>query len=145
MTTWTLVSDAILTGAAKHFRDTKPTHPPVKCKRRYLLGADPESRAGDSRLRGCSRFLLCPLALGESFPSALGAFSLIMSENLPACKYWHEAGMTGCAALNRKETAGQKESCTLPTRETTCFQSPQGLVLAKETTRKISSSQKRRK
>lgn len=38
-----------------------------------------------------------------------------MSENLPACKYWQEAGMTGGAALNRKETVGQKESCYLPT------------------------------
>lgn len=38
-----------------------------------------------------------------------------MSENLPACKYWHTAAVTGGAALNRQRTTGLNASRHLPT------------------------------
>lgn len=61
-----------------------------------------------------------------------------MSENLPACKYWHDAAATGGAALNRKETAGRKESHNLPTHQTTCLRSPKAKRWQRRLIRKTS-------
>lgn len=46
--------------------------------------------------------------------------------------------LTGGAALNRKKTAGRKESHNLPTHQTTCLRSPKAKRWQKRLTRKTS-------